>query len=229
MADIVRRVGDNRRAVLTSEILDLKRQIRRTSQQAAEAALEIGKRLIEMKGLLNHGEWLPFLKTEVQLSVRSAQDYMALVNHDIKSAMLAHLGMAGALRMIRINVDRRERRALERQRKDDPKDNQGADFDRDDRYKQLPRCSCCDLHFDSGMKYLEFPYLSDIRIYICQFCIFDFVRKHSELFAIADARKFLPALSGLTEHLSNDDVRGTERRLREIYELLGLPIPECVR
>ncbi len=43
-------------------------------------AIEIGRRLVEAKELLSHGEWLPWLKRETEFSERSAQNYMKIFN-----------------------------------------------------------------------------------------------------------------------------------------------------
>ena len=43
-------------------------------------AIEIGRRLVEAKEMLNHGEWLPWLKKETDFSERSAQLYMQVFN-----------------------------------------------------------------------------------------------------------------------------------------------------
>lgn len=43
-------------------------------------AIEIGRRLVEVKGLLKHGEWLPWLKRETDFSERTAQVYMQVFN-----------------------------------------------------------------------------------------------------------------------------------------------------
>lgn len=54
-------------------------------------------RLIEAKGLLDHGEWLPWLK-ETGLSPRTAQGYIKLARIDTtKYATVAHLGIRAAL------------------------------------------------------------------------------------------------------------------------------------
>ena len=42
--------------------------------------IEIGRRLVEAKEMLNHGEWLPWLKRETDFSERSAQNYMKVFN-----------------------------------------------------------------------------------------------------------------------------------------------------
>lgn len=55
--------------VITAEISFFK-------TQAAESIYEIGRRLIEAKAQLEHGEWLPWLRSEVEFSEASAQRYM---------------------------------------------------------------------------------------------------------------------------------------------------------
>ena len=54
-------------------------------------AIEIGRRLVEAKELLTHGEWLPWLKKETEFSERSAQDYMRV----FKDYSASQLGMFG--------------------------------------------------------------------------------------------------------------------------------------
>lgn len=53
--------------------------------------IEIGRRLVEAKELLPHGEWLPWLKRETEFSERSAQDYMRV----FKDYSASQLGMFG--------------------------------------------------------------------------------------------------------------------------------------
>ena len=40
--------------------------------------IEIGRRLVEAKEMLKHGEWLPWLKQEANMSARKAQYYMKI-------------------------------------------------------------------------------------------------------------------------------------------------------
>ena len=42
--------------------------------------IEIGRRLVEAKEMMNHGEWLPWLRRETDFSERSAQNYMKVFN-----------------------------------------------------------------------------------------------------------------------------------------------------
>ena len=53
--------------------------------------IEIGRRLVEAKEMLPHGEWLPWLKRETEFSERSAQDYMRV----FKDYSASQLGMFG--------------------------------------------------------------------------------------------------------------------------------------
>ena len=66
-------------------------------QQAGMAILEIGKRLVEAKEQLSHGEWLPWLEKKVEFSERSAQQYIRLWKEYGKSATVADLGVRKAL------------------------------------------------------------------------------------------------------------------------------------
>src|SRR5262245_65388910 len=44
----------------------------------AECTVEIGRLLLQAKGLVEHGEWLPWLKSNFPLSDRTAERYMAV-------------------------------------------------------------------------------------------------------------------------------------------------------
>lgn len=86
---------------ITSEILDLKKT-------AGAAILTIGQRLIEAKGLLSHGEWLPWLTGQVEFSERSAQNYMRLAREWSNPQALADLGAAKALALLALPEPERE-------------------------------------------------------------------------------------------------------------------------
>ena len=47
--------------------------------QTAQNIIEIGKRLIMVKGSLAHGEWLPYLRDRVALSARTLSRFMTIV------------------------------------------------------------------------------------------------------------------------------------------------------
>lgn len=79
--------------LITEEILFYKRQ-------AGGAIIEIGKRLLEAKAQLSHGEWLPWLREKVDISERSAQGFMRLAREYSKSADVADLGASKALALL---------------------------------------------------------------------------------------------------------------------------------
>lgn len=93
--------------VITEEINFYKRQ-------AGSAILEIGKRLVEAKEQLSHGEWLPWLEEKVAFSERSAQQYMRLWKEYGKSATVADLGVRKALVLLALPESEREDFAAEK-------------------------------------------------------------------------------------------------------------------
>ena len=86
--------------VIEGEILFYKRQ-------TGMALIEIGKRLNEAKAQLGHGEWLPWLREKVDISERSAQDFMRLAREYSKSAEIADLGASKALALLALPVSER--------------------------------------------------------------------------------------------------------------------------
>jgi hypothetical protein len=88
--------GSNRLAILAAEIQDADGRSRRNAEQAAAAAIEAGHKLIEAKGLLRHGEWLPWLRSHVAISDRTARRYMQLAQSGLEIGHVANLGIAGA-------------------------------------------------------------------------------------------------------------------------------------
>lgn len=87
---------------ITTEILQMK-------QDAGNAILGIGQRLIEAKSLLPHGEWLPWLTEQVQFSERSAQNFMKLARQWSNPQALADLGATKALMMLALPADERDK------------------------------------------------------------------------------------------------------------------------
>ena len=79
--------------VITGEILDAKRA-------GGEAILTIGRCLIEAKDMLRHGEWLPWLNEQVELSERTAQKFMKLAREWSNPNTLADLGASKALMLL---------------------------------------------------------------------------------------------------------------------------------
>lgn len=86
---------------ITGEILDAKRI-------GGEAILTIGRCLIEAKGMLPHGEWLPWLNERVEFSERSAQRFMRLAREWTNPTTLSDLGASKALSLLALPPEERE-------------------------------------------------------------------------------------------------------------------------
>ena len=87
---------------ITSEIIQLK-------QDAGNAILGIGQRLIEAKAMLPHGDWLPWLTERVEFSERTAQSFMRLAREWSNPQALADLGATKALTLLALPPEERER------------------------------------------------------------------------------------------------------------------------
>jgi hypothetical protein len=87
----------NRLPTLEAEIKAAHEACAAAAQTSIEHAIKCGEMLIEAKGLLKHGQWLPWLHDNCGLSERSAQRYMRLAR---KSATVADLGIAAADRLL---------------------------------------------------------------------------------------------------------------------------------
>ena len=86
---------------ITAEILENKRR-------GGEAVLAIGRALNEAKALLSHGEWLPWLTEQVDLSERAAQNFMRLAREWSNPQTLADLGSSKALALLALPEEERE-------------------------------------------------------------------------------------------------------------------------
>ena len=86
---------------VTAEILRLK-------QEAGNAILAIGDRLIEAKSMLSHGEWLPWLTEQVEFSESTAQRFMRLAREWRNPSALTDLGATKALTLLALPPEERE-------------------------------------------------------------------------------------------------------------------------
>ena len=75
MANITEEANETRLSILASEINTIKRQ---TQKIMMEAAVEIGRRLVEAKGAVGHGAWGAWLETNVDYSERTAQNLIRI-------------------------------------------------------------------------------------------------------------------------------------------------------
>lgn len=86
---------------ITDELLDAKRK-------GGEAILTIGRCLNEAKDMLPHGEWLPWLNEQVELSERTAQKFMRLAREWSNPSALADLGATKALMLLALPKEERD-------------------------------------------------------------------------------------------------------------------------
>lgn len=87
--------------VITAEICFYK-------QQACASFIEIGRRLIEAKEQLSHGEWLPWLEEKVEFSAVMAQRFMRLAREYSNASPVTHLGASKALALLALPDSERE-------------------------------------------------------------------------------------------------------------------------
>jgi hypothetical protein len=100
--------------LIASEINGIKEQAR---AMVTYHSVEIGRRLVEAKGLLKHGEWEHWLETSVDYSQRTATNLMRifkdfgnlpLLGGGVKSQSLANLGYTQAVALLGLPADERE-------------------------------------------------------------------------------------------------------------------------
>jgi hypothetical protein len=72
-------------------------EVKQSAAKMAESAIAAGRHLLEAKEAIGHGGWLPWLREHVAMSERSARRYMQLAKTRINSAIVADLGIVGAI------------------------------------------------------------------------------------------------------------------------------------
>ncbi len=77
-------------------------------QQAGMSILEIGRRLIEAKAQLEHGEWLVWLAEKVEFSEATAQRFMRLAREYPNPSPVTDLGASKALALLALPASERE-------------------------------------------------------------------------------------------------------------------------
>ena len=82
--------------------------------QAGASIVEIGKRLIEAKEKLEHGEWLPWLSEKVNFSESMAQRFMRVAREYANPAPVRDLGLSKALILLEVEEEKREQFLQER-------------------------------------------------------------------------------------------------------------------
>lgn len=86
---------------ITDEILQYKLDLARN-------IVCIGLRLIEAKAMLSHGEWLPWLRENVQISESSAQSYMRVAREFPNPQLVGDLGVRKTLQLLALPESERE-------------------------------------------------------------------------------------------------------------------------
>ena len=103
-------------AVVTAEIKDICAQARR---MMLIYAIEVGRRLVEAKEILPHGEWGEWLKNEVEVSQDTANNHMklfeaygssqyTLFGADLNSETFRNLSYSQALKLLAVPDEERE-------------------------------------------------------------------------------------------------------------------------
>ena len=79
-----------------------------------QAVIEIGRRLMEAKAQLGHGEWLPWLREKVEFSETSAQNFMRIAREYGNTHLVGDLGASKALVLLALPASERENFAAEK-------------------------------------------------------------------------------------------------------------------
>ncbi len=96
-------------AELSRDIREITDNIKFFKKTVTISFLQIGHLLIEAKGKLKHGEWLPWLRDEADFSEATAQRFMRLAREYGKSVSVTDLGLTKALKLLALpDAERRE-------------------------------------------------------------------------------------------------------------------------
>lgn len=95
-------------SVITDEIISLKAQ---ANNMMLMYAIEVGRRLVEAKAMLQHGEWGAWLKDKVDFSQQTANNLMNIYEEYGKnpnSKLIGNLTYTKALKLLAVPEDERE-------------------------------------------------------------------------------------------------------------------------
>ncbi|MBQ2809662.1 MAG: DUF3102 domain-containing protein [Clostridia bacterium] len=95
-------------SVITDEIISLKAQ---ANNMMLMYAIEVGRRLVEAKAMLPHGEWGTWLREKVDFSQRTANNLMNIYEEygkNSNSQLIANLNYTKAVRLLVLSEDERE-------------------------------------------------------------------------------------------------------------------------
>jgi len=99
---------DAMQSQLPAEIETLTAEIQVYKQQAGACIVEIGRRLIQAKELLPHGQWASWLSEKVEFSERAAQNFMRVAREYSNPQPVADLGLSKALLLLQLPEGERE-------------------------------------------------------------------------------------------------------------------------
>lgn len=92
--------SSNRLPTLAAEIRQAHADVQEAAKTAAERAIAAGHKLIEARELVQHGQWLPWLREHCALAERTAQLYMQLARKGVEPAIVADLGLQAATKAL---------------------------------------------------------------------------------------------------------------------------------
>jgi len=108
----VNELTDRTPAVIAAEINGIKEH---TRNMILQGSIEIGRRLVEAKSMLPHGEWGKWLKESVNYSQRTADNLMQIYKEygNSNSQLIANLPYTKAVALLGIPAEEREQFAQE--------------------------------------------------------------------------------------------------------------------
>jgi hypothetical protein len=112
--------ADGRLEVLAEDIRSGHRRCLESLKGVVAQAREIGQSLVEAKGLVKHGDWLPWVESHCHFAPRMAQNYMLVAKH--YDAVVARFELADAWRLTEFIAVARE---LEGNRRDKLRNKKG--------------------------------------------------------------------------------------------------------
>ena len=87
--------------IIVKDIKTLEFEINILKSQTAQNLIEIGKRLIEAKNQVPHGQWIEWLKSKVGFTERSAQKFMQIASEPNTNS-ISHLGVTKVFDLLSI-------------------------------------------------------------------------------------------------------------------------------
>ena len=93
---------------LTRPLSVIETEISFYKTQTATGIIEIGKRLIEAKAQLQHGEWLPWLKDKIEFSEDTARNFMRVAEQFPNTETIRNLNISKVYALLDVPSEERE-------------------------------------------------------------------------------------------------------------------------